>query len=147
MERTEIINRLPYGEPFTFGEGLDKVDADGAKGFYTFKPGSEVYRGHFKDRAVIPGVLLTECCAQIGLVCLGIFLSGESGERKIAFALSSSEMEFLLPVFPGERVRVKSEKEYFRFGKLKCKVRMWNEKDQLVCRGILAGMQVKNNNG
>jgi len=49
-------------------------------------------------------------------------------------------MDFFQPVFPDEKVVVKSEKEYFRFNKLKCKVEMFNLNGELVCRGKIAGM-------
>ena len=55
-------------------------------------------------------------------------------------ALTSSQVDFFLPVFPGERVMVVSEKEVFRFNKLKCKVKLLNEKGELVCRGQISGM-------
>jgi 3-hydroxyacyl-[acyl-carrier-protein] dehydratase len=43
-------------------------------------------------------------------------------------------------VYPNEKVRVVSEKEYFRFNKLKCAVKMYNINDELVCRGTISGM-------
>jgi 3-hydroxyacyl-[acyl-carrier-protein] dehydratase len=49
-------------------------------------------------------------------------------------------MEFLLPVFPEEKVTVVSEKIYFRFHKLKCAVKMFNDEGELVCKGEIAGM-------
>jgi 3-hydroxyacyl-[acyl-carrier-protein] dehydratase len=52
-------------------------------------------------------------------------------------------MEFYKPVMPGEKVRVVSKKIYYRFHKLKCEVRMYDSKDSLVCKGILAGMLKK----
>jgi 3-hydroxyacyl-[acyl-carrier-protein] dehydratase len=55
-------------------------------------------------------------------------------------ALSNSEIDFYKPVFPGEKVRVISEREYFRFNKLKCKVKMLNEKQEVVCKGTISGM-------
>jgi 3-hydroxyacyl-[acyl-carrier-protein] dehydratase len=35
---------------------------------------------------------------------------------------------------------VVSEKIYFRFNKLKCKVQLFNDKKELVCRGAISGM-------
>lgn len=137
-----IIAQLPYGDPFLFVDTLDRLDEEGVDGSYTFREESHFYQGHFKDHPVTPGVLLTECCAQIGLVCLGIYLAGMQGIKKASFAMSSSEMQFFLPVYPGELVRVRSQKHYFRFNKLKCGVRMYNEQQQLVCKGILAGMLI-----
>jgi len=90
---------------------------------------------------VTPGVILTECMAQIGLVCLGIFLLKEEDEiDSCKIALSSTEMNFLLPVYPKERVTVISEKVYFRFGKLKCSVKMLNKSGDLVAKGSISGM-------
>jgi 3-hydroxyacyl-[acyl-carrier-protein] dehydratase len=58
-------------------------------------------------------------------------------------ALTSNEIDFLAPVFPGEKVIVTSEKIYFRFGKLKCKVEMKNSAGKVVSRGTIAGMLKK----
>jgi 3-hydroxyacyl-[acyl-carrier-protein] dehydratase len=142
MEAAEIIKQLPYEEPFLFVDTLEEVRDDGIHGTYTFRRDLPFYRGHFKDYPVTPGVLLTECCAQIGLVCLGIHLM--AGQEKLVqkIGLSSSEMQFYQPVLPDEKVRVHSQLHYFRFNKLKCGVRMFNRKEQLVCRGILAGMVI-----
>jgi 3-hydroxyacyl-[acyl-carrier-protein] dehydratase len=49
-------------------------------------------------------------------------------------------VDFYLPVLPNEKVTVISEKEYFRFNKLKCRVKMINSKKELVCRGTISGM-------
>jgi len=147
MDTTEIISKLPYTKPFLFVDKLIHVDENSTEGTYTFPEDSDFYRGHFKDNPVTPGVILTECCAQIGVVCLGLFLlfqdkNLEKDSLKIGF--SSSEMEFLLPVLPGETVTVRSEKLYFRFHKLKCNVKMYNAEEKLVCKGTISGM-IKNN--
>jgi 3-hydroxyacyl-[acyl-carrier-protein] dehydratase len=54
--------------------------------------------------------------------------------------MTSSSIDYLLPVYPGEKVIVQSKKIYFRFGKLKCEVEMRNEKNLVVCRGIIDGI-------
>ncbi len=143
MNPDRILDMLPYAQPFLFVDTLSRIDDAGVEGSFLFRGEMEFYKGHFKDRPVTPGVILTECCAQIGVVCLGIFLQSQTGKAEVgslSVALSQAEMEFYLPVFPGERVIVRSEKQYFRFSKLKCKVRMYNEHNQLVCKGLIAGM-------
>ncbi|MFS4456957.1 3-hydroxyacyl-ACP dehydratase FabZ family protein [Maribacter sp. 2304DJ31-5] len=145
MKTTEnidwIIEKLPYTEPFLFVDKLIAVTANSAHGEFTFQREMDFFKGHFIDNPITPGVILTECCAQIGLVCLGIFLlRDESGLENLQIGMSSAEMEFLKPVFPGEKVTVTSDKIYFRFGKLKCEVKMYNAQDELVCKGILSGM-------
>ncbi len=147
----KIIALLPYKAPFLFVDEINAINENGVEGTFVFKKTSSFYKGHFKNFPVTPGVILTECCAQIGVVCLGIYLLKdeieEDTEKNLQIALSSSEMEFYLPVFPDEMVRVVSEKVYFRFNKLKCKVKLFNSEDKLVCKGILAGMFKQEGNG
>ena len=140
MTKTEIISKLPYAKPFLFVDELVHIDENGAEGTFTFNPDLDFYNGHFKDNPVTPGVILTETMAQIGVVCLGIFLLGNDFNARSRVALTSSEIEYLKPVYPNEKVTVVSEKVYFRFGKLKCKVKMFNADQEEVCRGTLAGM-------
>ena len=142
MNKEEIISKLPYSKPFLFVDEIVQINENGVEGTYTFDENLDFYKGHFKDNPITPGVILTEVMAQIGLVCLGILLLDDSFTRNISIALTSTEIEFLKPVFPKEKVTVISEKVYFRFGKLKCKVIMKNEKGDLVCTGIIAGMVI-----
>jgi 3-hydroxyacyl-[acyl-carrier-protein] dehydratase len=76
------------------------------------------------------------------VVCLGIYLLKYeiSTDKKPKIALTSNQVDFYIPVLPNEKVVVIAEKVYFRFNKLKCKVKMMNEKNELVCRGIISGM-------
>ncbi|MDY0903396.1 3-hydroxyacyl-ACP dehydratase FabZ family protein [Pedobacter sp. CFBP9032] len=144
----QILDLLPYSKPFLFVDEIEKINEEGVTGFFTFDPELDFYKGHFKDKPITPGVILTETMAQVGLVCLGIFLlSGEENEFGGQVAMTSSNVEFLRPVFPGEKVTVISEKIYFRFNKLKCRITMQNEGGDKVCYGELAGMFIKNANG
>lgn len=74
MTSAEILERLPYTKPFLFVDELISVDENGATGTFIFNENLDFYKGHFKDNPITPGVILTECMAQIGLVCLGIYL-------------------------------------------------------------------------
>lgn len=150
MNYQEIIRTLPYSKPFLFVDTLIHIDEDGAEGSYTFLEDADFYKGHFKENPVTPGVLLTECCAQIGVVALGIYLLNNdevSVGQNVQIGLSSSEMEFLEPVFPNEKVVVTSKKMYFRFHKLKCSVKMHNSAGKLVCKGTISGMLKSIKNG
>ncbi|MEO9890958.1 hydroxymyristoyl-ACP dehydratase [Aurantibacter sp.] len=140
MKFDQILKKLPYQRPFLFVDALNELNENGVTGSYRFPEDSDFYSGHFINAPVTPGVILTECCAQIGVVCLGLFLLEDSNLENLKIGMSSSEMEFYTPVFPNERVKVISEKVYFRFNKLKCNVKMFNEKEELVCKGTLAGM-------
>jgi len=142
MTKEEIISKLPYSKPFLFVDELVNINENGVEGTFTFDENLDFYKGHFKENPITPGVILTEVMAQIGLVCLGVFLLNDKFNLNTSIALTLIEIEFLKPVFPQEKVRVISEKIYFRFGKLKCKVKMINQNNEEVCNGIIAGMIV-----
>lgn len=140
MKNQEILSKLPYSKPFLFVDEITSITQNGVEGTYFFDESLEFYKGHFKDNPVTPGVILTETLAQIGVVCLGIYLLKDSFNSNSVIALTSIEIEYLKPVFPNQKVKVISEKVYFRFNKLKCKVSMFNQANEEVCRGTIAGM-------
>ena len=142
MKSEEIISFLPFDKPFLFVDEITSVSADSIEGHYTFDEDAFFYHGHFKDFPITPGAILGETMAQIGVVSLGIFLMKDELNDILLpqVALTSSDLEFYLPVYPGELVSIKSEKIYFRFNKLKCHVKLYNIKNNLVCKGDIAGM-------
>jgi 3-hydroxyacyl-[acyl-carrier-protein] dehydratase len=143
MNSQDIISLLPYQKPFLFVDELVQITENGVEGNYTYNRDEFYYKGHFKNNPVTPGVILTETMAQIGLVCLGIYLlknDNESFNDRAQVALTAHQVDFFKPVFPGDKVTVKSEKIYFRFSKLKCKVKLTNASNDLVAKGVIAGM-------
>lgn len=142
MNSSEIIQHLPYNPTFLFVDKIESISENTVIGNYTFKSDEFFYKGHFKNNPITPGVILTETMAQIGVVCLGVFLLKEkiTTAKNLKIALTSNQVDFFLPVLPGEKVTVFSDKVYFRFNKLKCKVKMVNKKNELICRGEIAGM-------
>lgn len=138
MTKQEILAKLPYSYPFLFVDEILDIDENRVEGTFTYDENLDFYKGHFIDNPITPGAILTETMAQIGLVCLGIYLNKGNEIKNIGF--TSSNIEFMKPVYPNEKVTVISEKVYYRFGKLKCSVKMLNEKNEEVCTGTLAGM-------
>ena len=139
MKTTEIIALLPYRKPFLFVDEITFVNEQSIEGHFTFSDDLSFYEGHFKNQPVTPGVILIETMAQIGLVSFGIYLNREvKNVQNIAF--TAANVDFLKPVFPNEKVVVRAEKVYFRFGKLRCQIKMYNTENELVCKGTMDGM-------
>ena len=68
----------------------------------------------------------------------------ESGVLEIrGRSIPENSIDFYKPVYPNELVKVISEIIYFRFNKLKCKVRMVNENGEVVALGEISGMIVE----
>lgn len=142
MTSEQIIKRLPYKFPFLFVDEIIAIDDTSVTGTYTYPQDLFFYKGHFVNNPVTPGAILTETMAQIGLVALGIYMSRDSVStlENFEIAMTSNSIDYYLPVLPSQKVIVKSKKEYFRFNKLKCQVEMYNQEEQLVCRGHISGM-------
>ena len=142
----DILDLLPYKSSFRFVDRISFLSMDEVRGEYTLKNDSFFYADHFPGNPVTPGVIITEIMAQTGVVILGLnlILHGPGKEhmtpgKKIFPLLASSEVSFYKMVLPGEKVEVISRKQYFRFNKLKCAVEMFNEKKELVAKGIFSG--------
>lgn len=139
MTGAAIISSLPYKRPFLFVDTITQVDEEGITGTYHFRPDEYFYKGHFENRPITPGVILTECCAQIGVVSLAIYL--EDGNLS-PIALTNTEMEFIKGVDPNTTVTVVSKKKFYRLGKLKCSVVMTDSTGDIVCRGTISGIKI-----
>lgn len=140
MSTDSIISILPYKEPFLFVDDIQSIDEESSIGSYKIKEDEYFFKGHFPGYPVVPGVILTEIMAQIGLVCLGIHLMNkEKSSKEILPVFTSSHVDFLATVIPGDLVRVESKKIYFRFGKLKCSVKAFVG-GNIVARGDFSGI-------
>lgn len=145
----EIVELLPYKKPFLFVDEITSVNENSITGTYQLKADEYFYQGHFPGHAITPGVIITEIMAQIGLVSLGIYLSLQENRPKndIMPVFASADINFLSPAYPEDILVVESEKIYFRFNKLKCKVKCTNNSTgKLVGQGELSGMIISRPN-
>jgi 3-hydroxyacyl-[acyl-carrier-protein] dehydratase len=142
----DILNLLPYKSSFRFVDHITELNEGGVTGDYTLRADSFFYEDHFVGNPVTPGVIITEIMAQIGLVVLGVFLLSKdpesiSGSGTTALPLfTSTEVSFHKMVLPGQKVTVISKKQYFRFGKLKCYVEMFDSTNDIIAKGMFSGI-------
>lgn len=140
---SDIIDLLPYKHPFHFVDEIQLLDNENAIGSYLIKEDEYYFEGHFPGNPVVPGAILGEIMAQIGLVCLGLYLTEPKDRPYVLPAFSSMQLDFLSFAKPGDLLIVESKKIYFRFGKLKCQVSCKKENGTIIAKGELAGMIIK----
>ncbi|OUR97905.1 beta-hydroxyacyl-ACP dehydratase [Halobacteriovorax marinus] len=150
MEPSKVLEYIPQQKPFRFLDEIVELSEDYIVGRYTFKEDEYFYQGHFPGDPVTPGVILTEAMAQTGVVALGLYLTAlKVGEEELpqwTTFFTDCQMDFYLPVLPGQTVTIKGEKVFYRRMKLRSKVRMYLDNGDLVAEGTVAGMGVKRGN-
>ena len=91
MTTQEIIEKIPFSQPYLFVDELESVSIKGAKGSFTYNEDLDFFRGHFNGHPVVPGAILIETMGQIGGTCLGIYLASlkeVKDESEMYFATS-----------------------------------------------------------
>lgn len=143
MKTEDILAKIPHKKPFLFVDEILEHTTEHIVGEYTFKKTADFFNGHFPHEAVVPGVLLTECAAQIGLACFGSTLHEVSitsaGGIPPQIYLVHSSMDFERTVFPEQKVRVIAKMDYHRFQKLSVKVAIFVNENR-VAKGKMQGM-------
>ena len=147
FSKEDILELVPQQPPFRFIDDIIELSDDGIVSSYTFKPDETFYAGHFPGNPVTPGVILLETMAQTGVVAYGIYLASKQMTRdeiqKILTVFTEAEVEFTGLVRPGDRVVIRAKQIYFRRLKLKVEAEISLKNGDVVCRGTIAGMGVR----
>jgi 3-hydroxyacyl-[acyl-carrier-protein] dehydratase len=96
---------LPHREPFVFVDEVIAVAAGEARCSKVFSSGDPMFRGHFPDNPIVPGVILAEALAQTAGIA-GAWAS--HGRRFLLSAIRS--MKFPAAARPGQRIALHARK-------------------------------------
>jgi 3-hydroxyacyl-[acyl-carrier-protein] dehydratase/UDP-3-O-[3-hydroxymyristoyl] N-acetylglucosamine deacetylase/3-hydroxyacyl-[acyl-carrier-protein] dehydratase len=108
MKKEEIKRIIPYDEPFLFLDEAEIVSENEISGSYQTKFDEYYFKGHFVDFKIMPGVLVVEAMAQLSTILLRKKV-GENHKNFHFLAYDVRSVQFLKPIFPGDKIQLKAE--------------------------------------
>jgi 3-hydroxymyristoyl/3-hydroxydecanoyl-(acyl carrier protein) dehydratase len=108
LNKEEIKKIIPYQEPFLFVDGVEEIKENKIFGFYQASKDDYYFKGHFVDFKIMPGVLIVEAMAQLSTILLRKKI-GENHKDYHFLAYDVKSVQFLKPIFPGERIDMEAE--------------------------------------
>ncbi len=110
FSKEEIMAILPHRPPFLFVDEVISITQDRSivTTFY-LNPNAVWFAGHFPEKPIMPGVLITDALAQTSGLLWGFskVLQGETtSEKPTIFFLAAASMKFHAPALPQETLRL-----------------------------------------
>ena len=107
LGRPTIEKLIPHRAPFLFVDRITAVDPGGAAiaGQHRLDPADPLFRGHFPDDPIFPGVLQLEAIGQLGL-CMYAIPRSVTGPPTAVRAIKIHHAAFLAPIRPGAELSI-----------------------------------------
>ena len=126
FEKEDVKKFIPHREPFLFIDKVRSIDLDGwsfGNGIvegkaaiggqviaeYYVDPNLDLFRGHFPEKPIFPGVIQLEMMAQASSFVMAFFIEDPFGESTLDVALTTiNDAKFRKPVLPGMNLEIKA---------------------------------------
>jgi len=107
LNKEEIREVIPHREPMLLiDEVTDMIDGESIVATFFVSPERDLFRGHFPDAPVLPGVYTVECMAQASDILL---LSAERYRNTIPYFIGIDKVKFMTKIEPGDTIEIHSK--------------------------------------
>lgn len=114
MNNIKIQELIPHRYPFLLVDKILEVeDGKRAVGIKNVTVNEPFFQGHFPSNPIMPGVLIVEAMAQVGLIAIK---SLEENKDKLGVFAGIDEMRFKEQVRPGDTLTIEVEMTAFKRG-------------------------------
>lgn len=107
MNSEEIQQLIPHRAPFLWIDEIVTIDDTSIHARKLISPDLDVFRGHYPDFPVLPGVLQCEAAFQAGAVLIARNAPPQEGQVPVATRLNN--VKFRRLVRPGETIDIEVE--------------------------------------
>lgn len=134
MNRDEIMKIIPHRDPMLLVDEVTEMEAEKSivTRFYV-NPEREIFKGHFPDEPVLPGVYTVEIMAQTADI---LILSCRRYAGKIPLFIGINNVKFKSKIKPGDTLKIHAEfaSEKAEKGIVTCSAKVYDD-GVLACEG------------
>lgn len=131
LDHQQVMDILPHRPPMLLIdevatlEPMQRIEAK-----LTIRPEWDIFKGHFPDNPIFPGVLSVECMAQASDI---LIMTGEKYAGLTPLFASINNARFLKGILPGDVVTVRAEVAEINEAKAKvvCRTELGKENGDL----------------
>lgn len=104
LSKEQIKTIIPHRDPMLLvDEVLEMVTGESIKTKFYVDPNREIFKGHFPEEPVLPGVYTVECMAQTADILL---LLKDNYAGKIPLFLGINNVKFLSKIKPDDTIEI-----------------------------------------
>ena len=105
----EILRRIPHRPPFLFVDRIIEINSEDATCELNVREDLDIFKGHYPDNPIFPGVLSCEAIFQAGAIFLSEKIGKEALNASSATPVLSRirDARFKRMIKPGDTVEIK----------------------------------------
>ncbi len=104
----EILDRIPHRAPFLWIDSILERTEDTISTRKVIPADLDIFKGHYPDHPIMPGVLLCEAIFQSGALLMSYSLEDidEDNNGKVPVLARIEGAKFKRPVLPGDEIQI-----------------------------------------